>query len=206
MSESRGRGRPREPRPPSAGRTRAPGLEPTRGPDRPPSRRRRRSEPPSRRPSRSAGPFPPPGPGASSIPSHPAPRLTRGAGRTDWSAGAHSRGPRPPCNPWGNPPNPGARGPLVTVLRGPLGHSAGPPRLTKRAPYHANPALLTLSGRLSSSRPQIRQTPFPYLALYLCPETPSAPTSHWHSREARAPCPPKWELRPCSPPLAPPLP
>jgi hypothetical protein len=68
--------------------------------------RRCRSGLPSRRPSRSSGPFPPPGPGASSIPSHPAPRLARGAGEAGSAAGAHGRGPGVCRRPAGSRPPP----------------------------------------------------------------------------------------------------
>lgn len=114
---------------------------------------------------------------------------------------AAARGLRAALGEPPTPPTPSREGedPRADSPEGPPpGHTAGPPRSTKKE---------SLTSRTPLSRffpvaflltpPNPRDPPFlPRPAHYPSPEASSAPTSHWHNREARAPRPPKWELRP----------
>jgi hypothetical protein len=78
--------------------------------------------------------------------------------------------------------------PLLAVLRGLPGHTAVPPRITKRKPHSAEPCSAESFPPPSSSRPQVRETPLnPIRPSVPCPGC--APHSHTPDSNPEGPAP-----------------
>lgn len=157
VSERRGRGAAAGAGPPSAGRTRAAGLEPTRGPTgRVAAARSRRAaaRPAARGLSRLPDRGPPPSP-----PTRPHASREALEGRTGQRARtAAARGLRAAL---GEPSKPGGRGPpSLTVLRGPPRSQRRLSLVNKKRALAREPRSPDSFRSPSSSRPRIRETPF----------------------------------------------